>query len=375
MKNIVGSIVEKENFFGREKEINRAWELLENGNSLILAAPRRVGKSSFAKKMKDKAEIEGWKGYYIDLEKSKTETDFIKRFLTVLKGEKWFEKFKVDNFKVSVPYVSFDISKNEDICQKIEQALPYSEDTLIVIDELTIFLDNLHEDNKKNDLDNVEFVLNWLRGLRQVSGNKIRWIFCSSIGIENFASAHNLSYTLNDVTSFAIDELKGNEPTLFIKELAESKKLTFQDDVIQYLLNKLGWKLPYFIQLLFKEIVDFTESEKEISIDTIDKAYAHTISKNSIHFNTWFERLNEYKEDKQYALILLKELSRMKAGKSRNSLQSLIVEKVLDVDKAEEILNRILFLLDKEGYIMESAGKYTFRSPFLRDFWYNRFVL
>ncbi|MDR3286973.1 MAG: hypothetical protein LBT27_05990 [Prevotellaceae bacterium] len=48
--NKVGSVVEGNNFFGRTKELERALELLENGNSLILAAPRRVGKSSFSKK-------------------------------------------------------------------------------------------------------------------------------------------------------------------------------------------------------------------------------------------------------------------------------------------------------------------------------------
>ena len=37
MKNIVGTIVEKENFFGRKKEIKRAWGLLDDGCSLILA--------------------------------------------------------------------------------------------------------------------------------------------------------------------------------------------------------------------------------------------------------------------------------------------------------------------------------------------------
>jgi hypothetical protein len=378
MKNIVGSIVENENFFGREKEIKRAWELLEDGNSLIIAAPRRIGKSSFAKKMKDKAETENWKGYYIDLEKSKTETDFIKRFLTLLKGERWFEKFKLDNFKVSMQNVvdmSFDINKNRDIYQKIEQVLPYNENTLIVIDELTIFLDNLREDKAKNDLENVESILNWLRSLRQVSGGKIRWIFCSSIGIENFVSYHKLSYTLNDVTSFAIDELKGDEPALFIKELAKSKNLDFQDDIIQYMLNKLKWNLPYFIQVLFKSVVDLHEiNSEEISVKTVETAYKNMI--NSTYFNTWEERLSDYPEDEKYARLLLDELSKSKPGKTRNELQILLSQKTNDEEKAAEILTQLLMRLRNEGYIIfdEKGKKYVFHSPLLRDFWYNKFI-
>ena len=49
--NIIGPPVEGENFFGREKELDFAWNHIKKGNSIILSAPRRIGKSSFAKKL------------------------------------------------------------------------------------------------------------------------------------------------------------------------------------------------------------------------------------------------------------------------------------------------------------------------------------
>ena len=51
MKNKAGPPVEGDDFFGREKELAYAWRKLQSGNSLLLAAPRRVGKTSFAKKL------------------------------------------------------------------------------------------------------------------------------------------------------------------------------------------------------------------------------------------------------------------------------------------------------------------------------------
>jgi len=374
MKNIVGTIVEKENFFGREKDVKRAWELLNDGYSLILAAPRRVGKSSFANKMKEITEANNWKGFYIDLEKSKTEMDFIKRFLTILKGESWFEKFKVDNLTIKGKIVdlSVDIVKT-DIYQKIEKVLPYEEDILIVIDELTIFLDYLL-DNKIENLNNVSFFLHWLRGLRQENiGSKIRWIFCSSISIQNFAHKYGLSDTLNDMDEFKIDELEENEPTMFVKVLAKSKKLNFPDAEIQYLLNRLEWKLPYYIQLMLKEIGDLTDNET-VSKKIIDLAFKNATSTKSIRFNTWMERLKNYGDDKPYALLLLKELAKIKSGQSRENLLLLIYNKINDMDKAEDILNRLLLMLENEGYIMNIRGKYTFRSPLLREFWFNRYI-
>jgi ATP-dependent protease HslVU (ClpYQ) ATPase subunit len=46
----IGSPVVGEDFFGREVELRKA-EALIRDNNLMLAAPRRVGKTSFARKM------------------------------------------------------------------------------------------------------------------------------------------------------------------------------------------------------------------------------------------------------------------------------------------------------------------------------------
>ena len=48
IKNITGTPAEGVDFFGRTKEIKQAIELLEDGNNLILAAPRRVISIHFA---------------------------------------------------------------------------------------------------------------------------------------------------------------------------------------------------------------------------------------------------------------------------------------------------------------------------------------
>jgi len=70
IRNITGTVAEGKNFFGRTKEIERAIELLEDGNNLILAATRRVGKTSFARKLKEEMTKKGWKCFYIDLQKA-----------------------------------------------------------------------------------------------------------------------------------------------------------------------------------------------------------------------------------------------------------------------------------------------------------------
>jgi hypothetical protein len=49
--------------------------------------------------------------------------------------------------------------------------------------------------------------------------------------------------------------------------------------------------------------------------------------------------------------------------------------KIQDEEKAETVLNKLLNMLKNDGYIMYNLeAKYTFRSPLLRDFWFNRFA-
>lgn len=60
IENRIGPPVEGKDFYGREKELGIANRLLDSGHSLLLSAPRRIGKSSFAKRLiEDKKRRDG----------------------------------------------------------------------------------------------------------------------------------------------------------------------------------------------------------------------------------------------------------------------------------------------------------------------------
>lgn len=78
ISNRIGPPVEGADFFGRKREIRLANRLLESHHSLLLSAPRRIGKSSFAKKLIEEKRQQGWKCIYIDLEETTTEEGFLR---------------------------------------------------------------------------------------------------------------------------------------------------------------------------------------------------------------------------------------------------------------------------------------------------------
>ena len=374
IKILAGPPVEGPDFYGRTKELQYAWEKhILKGVSLLLSAPRRVGKSSFSKKMLKLAEEKGWKTLYLDLQGISAENDFVKLFKKEFKSEGWWNKIgdatlklfdSIKDLEVVGNKVSIDSNVwRSDAYGKIKQLIESAEEILIVIDELTIYLNHLLA--QENGKEKVEFFLEWLRGFRQTT--KARWILCSSVGIENFASMHQLSKHLNDLHSFPIGAFSKNEAKDFISRLDVDKNVQFTEEHIQYILDKLVWHLPFFIQILVEKINFLICVEgKQLSNDTIDEAYKCLIAEN--HFNTWDERLGEYDELKDNARKILK-LCSVPVGRSRDELLS-----NLSVNEAETILAKLLYMLQNDGYIMEDNGKYIFRSPLLRDFWFNRYV-
>jgi len=86
-----------EDFFGREVELRKAESLIRD-NNLMLAAPRRVGKTSFATRLIDTLSSKGWNTIFIDLEEITSIDHFFNAFyseLVTLPETKVSEKVKV----------------------------------------------------------------------------------------------------------------------------------------------------------------------------------------------------------------------------------------------------------------------------------------
>lgn len=239
-----------------------------------------------------------------------------------------------------------------------------------VIDELTLFLGIL---NKSEDgIEKVTYILNWLRSLRQVEKTKIRWLFCGSVGLRNFASSKNLSYTINDLTEFTLDELDRKEAAGLLFELGKSEEIEMNDEIINYVLDRLSWNIPYFIQVIFSKLAE--DYDGALTYDTVDAAYKKLCSEN--YLSTWSERLGEYQEYELPARHILKLLSTQPAGVERNILLDRLMtgQEPSNVEKVDLALSKILEMLENDGYIMKNGALRTFRSPLLRDYWFDKFV-
>ena len=384
ISNKIGPPVEGEDFFGREKEIRKANRLLDRNHSLLLSAPRRIGKSSLAKRLIEEKKNQGWKCVYIDLEETTTEDGFLRLVIEAFKKNGIWKQFSegmskglvsvLDRIeKVSFGGVDINIGRREeqeDLYKNLKELIRHDEDTFIVIDELTLFLGILNK--CENGAEKVAFILNWLRSLRQVSKTKVRWLFCGSVGLRNFTSAMNFGYTINDLTEFGLDELTREEAVGLLTGLSKSEDMEISDELVIYTLDKLHWNIPYFIQVIFSKLVE--EYDSGVSKESIDIAYKKLCSENFL--STWSERLSEYREYEVPARQILKALSTQLSGMERDAMLNILMtgKDVAKIEEMDYILSKVLEMLENDGYILKKDSIRVFRSPLLRDYWFNKFV-
>lgn len=384
ISNKVGPPVIGEDFYGRSKELTHAHEYLDTNHSLILSAPRRIGKSSFAKRLVEDKKSAGWTCAYLDLEGIQSQHEFLNILICKFDGSKiWRQTAKaaggfinriLEGIKGIGP-VKLDFSRTEvieNLYTSLSEAMDHTRDSLIVIDELPLFLNIIDKEDTSHK--NAGFLLNWFRSLRQVDGTKIRWIFCGSVGFHNFTSMRNLSMTINDMISFDFDALSQEEAEGLILALSDSLSIPISANIVKYILDKIEWHIPYFIQLLFTTIKNYPDAKKGVTTLMVDTAFDYLAHTDIL--NTWYERLAEYNGFKEGAEILLNALSSADKGLSRETLLDIFAQFINEpVAKANTKFSLILHMIEHDGYIMRVNGSIRkFHSPLLKKWWYSKFV-
>jgi AAA+ ATPase superfamily predicted ATPase len=389
MRNIIGNPAEGGDFFDRPKILAKFRRELDNSANLLLVAPRRVGKTSLVIRL-----CEQWradpnrKAVFLNVEGRGDELAFAEKLIDELartglhpeimtRAVGIFTKIRQGlGGKVGVP--GFEVSLGEaadadlstlgkvleSVFRKIEES---DSQVLIAIDELPELLRTLHEaeDGPKR----VTAFLHWLRELRQTYRKKIRWVFLGSIGLDNFVEDQRLQHTVNDLQVFTLDAFSLEEANAFLNRLGQSNELPLTDLECAEIIKLLGWPLAHHLQLMFHEL-------RDLEPRSISRAFESLLGIDHFRdFDTWRQRL-----DKQFSApdaaackAILGQLGKHPTGRDREQILAVLMAKpAADVDKVEEQLSRMLIVLQRDGYLLESGGRYAFRSFLLREYWQRR---
>lgn len=385
MKIVVGNPVEGSDFFGREPEQRQIWRKLQSSNLLMLA-PRRIGKTSLLKRLRDNPENPQTKVLFCSFAGCQDEMACVTTLMKSVNAGLEFHKQlinalkKVKGFKIAGVGIDLDTVDNSrwtDIGESLTEALSKShqEQRLVIcVDELPIFVLRLLKQD--DGLDKVRFFLNWFRDLRQTHSHNIKWILAGSIGLDTVTKRLNIGDTINDLVPYPLGAFDHTTAQSLLLTLAPAYDIQLSTEICNYIIEKIGWSIPYYLQVMLDTLLDIkTDTSQPVTTADIDQTFAALLDPAyKAYFDYWRQRLTEElgKPDDEYATHLLNHICRDPNGVSRSTLSQVLTEKVGSIGQSDERLMYLLDVLENDGYIIENNQRYQFRLAWLREYWKKR---
>jgi hypothetical protein len=390
MKIVVGNPVEGDNFFGREKEQRQLWRKLQT-NHLLMLAPRRIGKTSLIKRLRDTAQAHNSKVLYCSFAPCQDEFGCINEIHKAIGDDKTLQKTFTTALSTlkGIKFAGFGIDLKEDnkkhwpsmgeaLTLALSKCSQQDQQLIIAVDELPIFILKLLEgDDGENK---VRAFLNWFRHLRQIHTKNIKWLLAGSIGLDTITKRLRMGDTINDLQPFLLAEFDDKTAYALIQKLADSYQMNLPQETREYIIKRIGWAIPYYIQVMLDKLVDLKDDSADtITNDDVDEVFNALLGPAyKVHFDYWHQHLTDELGAPQagYATHLLNHICKDPNGMSKASLNQTLFAKVPHTDSVDEQLIFLLDVLENDGYlILNNQQRYQFRLAWLREYWLKRVAL
>lgn len=377
-KTIVGQAAEGDYYFPREEIDGLFWKYISKGNHLLLSAPRRVGKTSFLKHISN-ASSDTYLIKYHTTESINSGDDFFKKLYKSLVEEMNQQKstsvylkglFKSHGIK-QIGIKGIELTKSDlDYFQEFKRLVSevkFGKKFVFIIDEFSETLENIILDQ---DEQAGKIFLHQNRELRQESAinQKMQFVYSGSIGLGNIAGRISAIKAINDVFDLAIEPLSHQQALVFVQDAIISDDLRFPEEVREYLLKRVEWWIPFYIQILLDEIENHLLEHDQSTINeaVIDAAIIRALQVRS-YFEHWLTQLRVAFKGNAYTFSreLLNQIASVEGGINKSQVFDLASK--LDI---EDSYSSIVRTLIHDGYIqLDDAGQYRFNSPLLKIWW------
>jgi uncharacterized protein len=347
---------------------------------MLIVAPRRVGKTSLMIYLKDNPK-DNYTFLYMIIESINSENEFFRRIVnkviktTFVKNSQklltLLEKHKPTIKKVGLDGVEFGVSEehnyHEMLIRILQSTASENAKLIIMLDEFPQTLENIIEDD--GEIAGKHF-LHSNRELRHdiELNENVQFIYAGSIGLENIVGKLNATKTINDLSRLKIPPLEKEEAKQLIGLLLKNVWITLAEPLIDYILNKIEWLIPFYIQLIINELKNYHQDEnfEQITENSIDRAFIEILEQRN-HFEPWHDRLRISFKSKDYNFV--KELLNITSENdtiSSNEITNLSVKYQL-----EDTYRNLVGALVYDGYINNNEDNqvYRYNSPILRMWW------
>ncbi len=353
----IGREFRKEAFIDREKETEEVMRMVESSNNVVLYAPRRFGKTWFARNLSELLKERDIDSVWIDIFSTVT----VKQFISRLNGEmakivkmtplEYVRKFFADHlssFSISAAGVGIEFrpSSEEEIWEILFKSLTALESR--GSGNLVVFLDEAQEMAKMGEK---------FEGILRTAIQHQRKTVYTFLGSRNsiieeifFQKAHPLfkSAIKYDLSKYLPhDETEEFITTAFVRS---GKKISRSavEAIIRF--SKLH---PLYVQLISSEVWN---RKGEIEESDVEECVSELVERNDYFFRNQIENINS-----KYALAVLKMIA---SDEFSYSAETQLKWEI----KSPASISKLAGVLEEKEIVLKVNGKYAIEDPIFEEF-------
>ena len=393
MKSATGRWVAGDDFHGREAELEILESRIRDGNHVLLSGQRRMGKTSIAREIGRRLEVDGWASLFADVEHASCPEDAIAELARAAHPARSIAKRladcmirpilrNVDEISAVDFHVKFRAELDAGNWRRFGDQLfascaDHKRPVFLVVDELPIFLSRLLRDPEGKR--RVDEFLSWMRHAFQThEAGSLVAIVSGSIGLQPLVARLGMSDRINHLAPFRLGPWDRDASIACFRRLAESNGLDAGEDVAVAVYDALGLGIPHFVQQYFARLWDLSRMRggSAVSLADVEDTYRTGLLGPPGHgdLTHYDARLREALDDETYyiAMEILAEAA-IEGAFSPDAQRALEREHAMRVDDAPERVRAALDVLEHDGYLEPGPGGHRFSFRLLRDWWADRF--
>ncbi|NKB75657.1 MAG: AAA family ATPase [Gammaproteobacteria bacterium] len=379
-------------FLKRPNVIRKIRRKLKDGNHLLLSAPRRIGKTSLLKFLLNNPQEDQIVKYMI-VQSVSSQNEFFKQLLNELINDEQIysglERFINHASKSLKGYISrvkrieltgsvvFSDDEQINYYESVNDILNALDDEgkniIILVDEFPDALTNIYENDPR---EGIQF-LQRHREMRDLHNqSRIQFVYTGSTGLKHVVQKIGDIDLPNNLQEVYVPPLDHEEAHQLVRSLTRGKQediasFDIQPTVVDYLLERITWKLPYYIQIIVEKLFDEFETEPHpIGKEEVDYALAALVrsgSEYADYFQHWKSRLAKAFKGNDYRLAI--DILNLTARNGEISYPAYfnLEQKHKIADK-----NYVLNVLRYDGYLApqdDNEKLFGFNSILLREWW------
>jgi hypothetical protein len=353
--------------------------------SILMLAPRRVGKTWLMERLDQDLTAEGHLCIRFDAAGKKDERDFLRALCRAMEQRQELHKTLIDHATHRLKQFAGGEaggSLNEIVGrvdpQSFSECLVESlngadRKTVIMIDEFSLFV----LARAQEDPGATKSLLYHLRSLQQRHRN-VTWLFTGSVGLDVVARRFELGGALLDLQPFPLSPFTEPEARSYLNDMADSgqlgRRLHIEDDVFSYITRELGWLAPYYLQQFGRALrpAGATREDGRVTVSQTDAEAAFQLLLSHTYrvcFSAWEEHItkNFPAEDTERLLLILDRCCQAHDGETEDTLLSVLGRAFPAFNRRD--LKTLLGCLDNDGFLMKDGDRWRFRSGLLRRYW------